>query len=793
MSVPIACTVTAERGLAAATVSAESYLRHHPGHRFVVAVLDGPDGAETRDGVTYLGPDRFGLTTDEYLGLATAHPVPQLAAAVKPWLMRTLLADAPSVTYLSPTSFVLAPLPEADGLTVVPHFLHPLSGRAAESDEAALVGTGVFNPGFLTINDPAPLDLWTDAVLASRAIRFDRDVFCDQEWFDQVVSHFPHRVESDPGIGFGTWNAFERPGVDLKVVDLLGFEPSTPWLLSTLLTGRPAARLSERPELRAVTDSYAELARAAGHLEPRDVLPSWLDELPDGTPLTPLLREVYREGLRASRDPRRPKPVPPHAFSGAPFRDWLTEPVEPGGPSRFADALWRSRPDLRATFARPSSPGFTQWCRVSAPAEGLLPPWAVPPAVVPPEPPRDRFGVNLVGHLTAVLGVGELGRVLHEAFDRGGVPVAAVVEEHFVVNRTDLAKPDAVGRPEFPVSVLCVNADLVRAVVEQHPEVGHERYRIGVWSWELDEFPPAMHEYDCVDEIWTISEFCRAAIAAHTHKPVRVIPLPVRPTPPVDRSRREPGAPVRFLFAMDFNSIAARKNPFGLIEAFGRAFPDRDDVELVVKVINGDQHVAQQERLRAAAAADPRVTLLERYLTGAELRDLYASSDCYVSLHRSEGFGFTVAEAIALGLPVISTDYSGTAEFVPAAHAWPVPYRQAAVGPDAAPYPPDATWAEPDLDAAAAAMREVADDPEGAAERGLAAREQLLRDRDFDVTAAWVRDRVAEACETWRVRRDAAPPAPAPSTSQRVVPVLRKAAVRALSRYDRARRRGPLR
>jgi glycosyltransferase involved in cell wall biosynthesis len=792
MSVPIACTVTAERGLAAATVAAESYLRHHPGHRFVVAVLDGPEGARTRDGVTHLGPDRFGLTTDEYLGLATAYAAPQLAAAVKPWLLRTLLADAPSVTYLSPTSYVLAPLPPADGLVVVPHFRHAPTGPAAESDEVGLVGTGVLNPGFLTVTDPELLDRWTDAVAALRAVRPDRDVFCDQEWFDQAVSHVPHRVETDPGVGFATWNAFERIGVDPVVVDLLGFEPSRPWLLSTLLTGRPAARLSERPELREITDAYAELLRAAGHLEPEDVLPSWLDELPDGTPLTPLLREVYRAGVRSSRDSRRPRPAPPHAFGGAPFRDWLAEPAEPGGPTRFTAALWGSRADLRAVFTSPSSAGFTQWCRVSAPAEGLLPEWAVPPEVVPPEPPRDRFGVNLVGHLTAVLGVGELGRVLHEAFDRGGVPVAAVVEGHFVANRVGLAEPDDVGRPEFPVSVLCVNADLVRAVVEQHPEVAHDRYRIGVWSWELEEFPPAMWEFDQVDEVWTISEFCRAAIAAHTSKPVRVVPLPVRPAPPVDRSAREPGAPVRFLFAMDFNSIAARKNPFGLIEAFGRAFPDRDDVELVIKAINGDQHVAQQERLRTAAAADRRVTLVERYLTTEELRGLYLNSDCYVSLHRSEGFGFTVAEAIALGLPVISTDYSGTAEFVPAEHAWTIPYRLAPVGPDAAPYPPDALWAEPDLDAAAAAMREVAHDPERAAERGLRAREHLLRERHVDVTAAWVRERVAEACETWRVRRDAAPPAPAPSPTQRVVPVLRKAAVRALSRYDRLRLRGPL-
>src|SRR5207245_2460266 len=110
----------------------------------------------------------------------------------------------------------------------------------------------------------------------------------------------------------------------------------------------------------------------------------------------------------------------------------------------------------------------------------------------------------------------------------------------------------------------------------------------------------------------------------------------------------------------------ARKNPWGLIDAFRRAFPDRDDVRLVIKAINGELNPHAAERVRVAVADDPRIELLERYLTVQELHDLYEGSTCYVSLHRSEGFGLTVAEAMARGMPVISTDYSGTKEFMDA-------------------------------------------------------------------------------------------------------------------------------
>lgn len=782
----VACTITRESGLPLATVLARSYLAHHPGGRFVIAVLDAEPGARSEDGITLLGPGAIGVSEDDYLGLATAYPPEQLAEALKPLLLKELLLDADVVVHLTSSSYVLAPMDDlltgTHALVVSPHFQRPFDD-VRSSDEGRLVGTGVFDPGFVVVSQDAAefLDSWAEAVRTFHAIDLGRAVWADQAWFDQAVSQRAHHVARST---VGVWNAFERQvTAQTQVVDLLGFDATRPWLLSSHLTGKPKTLLSARPDLQPVVERYARALTEAGFIAPEDVVPSWLSELADGTKITPLVRGMYRQ---ASVDD---EPAP-HAFSGQPFRDWLTEP-ELGTLNRWAAAIWRDRADLRGYYNDAANPGYLDWLRAFGVPAGDLAAWAIPAPPLPITPANDEFGVNLLGHLTAVLGVGELGRSLHDALAAANVPTASVVEDEFVANELGIDAPEDVSRPRFPVSVLCVNADLTRAVLQAHPEVAEGRHKIGVWSWELDEFPESMHVYDSLDEIWTISEFCREAIAAHTDKPVKVFPIPVRYR---DAVTRKPRGRTRFLFAMDFNSVFKRKNPLGAIEAFRRAFPGRDDVELVLKVINGKLHVPAAEQLRAAVAQDDRITLIEKYLSVRELQELYENSDCYVSLHRSEGFGFTVAEAMSMGIPVISTDYSGTAEFLDPVNCWPVPYEIVEVGPDAAPYPPDARWAEPDLDAAARAMREVADDPARAAERGLAARDHLRRTRSTETAAEWIEEQVRGAWEVWRKRSHPVPPAappPEPVAGQGVTPALRKAILRVVSQVERYKASGP--
>ncbi|GAA3860682.1 FkbM family methyltransferase [Saccharothrix violaceirubra] len=826
----LACTVVARNYLPAARVLAASYLEHHPDDRFVIAVIDAPRGeGEPGDGrLRIVGPEATGIDPDDYLRMATSYNVTEFATAVKPYLLRELRREADVVMYLDPDIQVFAPMPElpvlarAHGIVLTPHFLKPLPRDGKDPSEAAIMGAGIFNLGFVATGPGSGdfLDFWAERLRHDAVVAPERQLFTDQRWVDQVPALFANHVLRDPGFNVAYWNVHERPvdevdgtytagGQPLRFFHYSGYRPERPWLLSSHTPSKPRVVLSENPHVKALCDAYGRALREAGYAETLESIPYGFAKMPDGTPIGPAVRSLYREAWVKAE--RKGKPLPPHAFGpdrGAALRRWLAEKPEdaPTGTTlnRLTLAVWESRADLRSAFPQPhgrDAAPYRTWCSTSGVVEASLPEWALPAEPVEPTEPTAEFGVNVVGYLTAELGVGEMGRIVHDAITGAGVPVASVVEDRLVSNRTGLDRPETTGEPRFPISLLCVNADQTRAVLENRPHVAHHRYRIGLWAWELEEFPPSMHEaFALVDEVWTVSDFCREAIARHSSIPVRTIPVPVRdpgePAPKAD-------GPVTFLFAFDFHSIGERKNPWGVVEAFRSAFPDRDDVRLVLKAINGAKNPTVAERLRVLVMGDPRIELVERYLSVAELDDLYASSTAYVSLHRSEGFGLTVAEAMVRGLPVISTDYSSTTEFLDDKTGWPIPYRLVPVGKNNGPYPPDARWADPDLDAAAAAMREIADHPEEARRRGRAAREHILRTRSMAAASRWMHDRLKEAHDrrhAGRVQvegvadplvplRDSRqallwrPDAGAPSRLPGA-PALRKAVLRAIDHYD---------
>ena len=287
------------------------------------------------------------------------------------------------------------------------------------------------------------------------------------------------------------------------------------------------------------------------------------------------------------------------------------------------------------------------------------------------------------------------------------------------------------------INLIHLNAESIPNAFAYEPDVFNGAYNIGYFFWELDS-PAACHHlsFDLLDEIWVSSQFGVDIYQPHTDIPVTRIGMCFEE---MEQPRRKDARMfVReqfhlsedvfvFLVAFDSFSFVQRKNPVGVLKAFQAAFEGVENVRLIVKTQNRDKVIDPAQyriwrQVEAIMESDPRILLMNETLSYQNLIMLKKGSDCYISLHRSEGWGFGMIEAMNLKVPVICTGYSGNMEFCSSETAWLVDYKLIPLGPDDYIFArPDQHWAEPDIDDAARQMRAVYDDPETRARKISAA------------------------------------------------------------------------
>ena len=343
-----------------------------------------------------------------------------------------------------------------------------------------------------------------------------------------------------------------------------------------------------------------------------------------------------------------------------------------------------------------------------------------------------KLGLNIVGFLTADLGVGESARCMVRAADAAGIPSALVPLKLNCKNRLGDQTYAARLQDENPHDVNVVHVDPPASRdLDHHHGKGFRagKYNIAYFAWELPEFPDAWTSaFDYFDEIWTPSDFTTQAIVKKSPLPVLTMPHSIvlaRPTESATALRARlglPADPFLFLTLFDLNSYAERKNPRAVITAFRASGLAGHGAALVVKVQNVAGNEADFAALRESVRDLPGTVLLTETLSRADITALEAACDCFVSLHRSEGFGLAVAEAMFLGKPVISTDWSATAEFVNPTNGCPVRAPLITLDRNHGPYAKGSVWADPDATHAAEHMRRLFADRTLCATLGAAAR-----------------------------------------------------------------------
>jgi glycosyltransferase involved in cell wall biosynthesis len=276
-------------------------------------------------------------------------------------------------------------------------------------------------------------------------------------------------------------------------------------------------------------------------------------------------------------------------------------------------------------------------------------------------------------------------------------------------------------------------------------EYFERRPTVGIWAWETDEVPEQMFDHaGLLDEIWVYSDYVASNLAPHVETPLATMPIPLPaggPAPSRDRPLNLPDG-FKFLFSFDFLGTVRRKNPEGVVSAFIRAFEPGEGPQLILKAMNGDLRPNEKRNLSEAIADRPDITLLDEALEPSEHAELFERCDCYVSLHRSEGFGLTMAEAMSTGMPVVATGYSGNTDFMTDENSFLVGFDLTKVGEGAEHYPAGGTFAEPDTEQAAALIREIWLDPDQARRRGERGRDEVLKSLSPEAVGAAARRRL---------------------------------------------------
>lgn len=361
-------------------------------------------------------------------------------------------------------------------------------------------------------------------------------------------------------------------------------------------------------------------------------------------------------------------------------------------------------------------------------------------------------GVNVISYIRAVMGVGEAARGNAKALKAANIPFGVYnFEKGNPSKMEDFSfQYREISELVFDINILHINADHTPFVVKNlGQDFFSEKYTIGFWTWELPEFPDKwLSSFDLVNEVWVPSPFVNSSISEKSPVPVITIPHVLCAVKNVDVKKISnrayfniPANSFVFLSMFDVHSIIERKNPLGSINAFKKAFKSDDfSVVLIIKVNNSNDDTLQL--LDNAIGDYKNILIISKHLTRAEIESLMCSIDCYLSLHRSEGFGLGPAEAMARGKVVVLTNWSGNTAYMTHENCIPISYSMEQIGKDFGTYEKHQYWASPDIDEASYKMKSLLSSPEMVRQIGEKARLTISQNFSPEKVGKLMKDRI---------------------------------------------------
>lgn len=337
-----------------------------------------------------------------------------------------------------------------------------------------------------------------------------------------------------------------------------------------------------------------------------------------------------------------------------------------------------------------------------------------------PKEQKTTFGANIWGYFDSCTGVAENARSMFKLAYKTGIPVLASNLGIGPIDKFDIKKIPIIEKNMtlnniYQTNIMCVNANETDNVMKFYGrQKFSSKYNIGIWFWELEDYFPFPKAADKLNEIWACSSFCAKTFRKFTDKPVIEIPYPFQQgwtdLNDPQKIRHEYGISddtFIFYYIFDFYSCVERKNPEGAINAFNlfrSQYPNKK-TKLILKASNGKFFNYELHRLQKKI--NENIILINKSLSTNELMSLVNAADCCLSLHRSEGLGLNIMEAMALGKQVIATNYGGITDIMDETNAYPVNYKKTPIQKAFGPYRPGELWTEPDVAHAAELMNLV--------------------------------------------------------------------------------------
>ena len=277
----------------------------------------------------------------------------------------------------------------------------------------------------------------------------------------------------------------------------------------------------------------------------------------------------------------------------------------------------------------------------------------------------------VLGAFGSTSGIAHGARLYADKKEREGLNVA----------RVDVG-PAMLQRADLPLAGEALSIDRAKAITEPGTAVIHanppqfqlvlcrmgkkflkNKRIIGYWAWELETIPEIWkHALKYVDAVAAPSNFVRNALRPHTLKEIILEPHSI-PVPARHKTGYAEDGVVRCLYSFDLGSSCERKNPLAALRAFKLAFQP-GEAELTFKVTGANEHPETLAGLKRACAGTPGVRIVDAALSQDALSELYLAHDIYLSLHRSEGYGLTIREAMLHDLHVVATGWSGNMDFM---------------------------------------------------------------------------------------------------------------------------------